>query len=648
VVLGCALRLAWVLVVPSRPVGDFALYRESAAYLVEHGHLDPEFIYMPGYVFMLAAIQAVGGGLLVEKMLGVGFGTLLVAAASGIADRLFGRRAGITAALLLAVWPAGIAVSSVTGTDVPTGALLATAVFVLVASAPAAPRAPYSWRAAVAAGILFGLAAWIRAVAIPLAGLSLVIWRARGMRWARAAAHALVALGLAVVVLVPWGVRNRRVYGQFFLADSHGGHTALVGANPNSEGTYSRSLNVMFTRGTGFKLFEAPARHRAADAAAYRLVREWVAFEPAYALGLLGAKADRLLTHERNLLYWPIFRAGVLPDGPPPPSVVPETRAVGSIARAGQLRAWFERHRAAVEGVTDAFWWSVAGLFLAGVPLAFLRVPRAQAGLAVATLAVPVALTATYTIFFSEVRYHLAIAPFLFPHAGFALTWLVLRARDRFRRDGSALAVVATVVLGAGALGLLTLKAAEQLRLRHRWAVAVCRLPDPTATQLCAWRRTWPQDGASPLHGVWNGVGLDLPDHEVGDVWAAAETTLGLPPGRYRIQVGVARADGQELAAAPPPRAPTPEAPRGPDRSAWPSVALRVGDTVFARNVAAPERPGQADNVVAGVVGHPGGPMRLEVEVEAPSSQESFDRQTLWISDLSVERFPALEIIPPR
>ena len=642
--LGCALRLAWVLVVPSRPVGDFALYRESAAYLVEHGHLDPEFIYMPGYVLMLAGIEALGGGLLAEKMLGVVFGTLLVAAASGIADRLFGRRAGITSALLLAVWPAGIAVSSVTGTDLPTGALVATAVFVLLASAPAAPRAPYSWRAAVAAGILFGLAAWIRAVAIPLAGLSVLVWRARGLRWGRAAVHALVALGVAVVVLVPWGVRNRRVYGQFFLTDSHGGHTALVGANPNSEGTYSRSLNVMFTRGTGFKLFEAPARHRAADAAAYRLVREWVAFEPAYALGLLGAKADRLLTHERNLLYWPIFRAGVLPDGPPR-AVVPGTRAGVPDTRAGRLRAWFERHRAAVEGVTDGFWWLVAGLFLAGVPLAFLRLPRPQAWLAVATLAVPLALTATYTIFFSEVRYHLAIVPLLFPHAGFALTWLVLRARDRFRRDGPALAVVATVVLGAGALGLLTSRAAEHLRLGHRWAVAVCRLPDPTATQLCAWRRTWPRGGASPMRGVWNGVGLSLPDDEVGDLWAAAETTLALPPGRYRIQFGVARADRQGVAASPP-RAPEPA--RRPDGSAWPSVALRVGDTVFARNVAAPLRPGQADNVVAGVVGHPGGPMRLEVEVEAPSSQESFDRQTLWISDLSVERFPALEIIPPR
>src|SRR5216110_3346503 len=98
VALGVALRLAWVLAVPSRPVGDFALYRESAAYLVAHGELDPEFIYMPGYVFLLAAVEWLGGGLLAAKLCGVVAGTAVVAAAGGIADRLFGGRAGVVAA----------------------------------------------------------------------------------------------------------------------------------------------------------------------------------------------------------------------------------------------------------------------------------------------------------------------------------------------------------------------------------------------------------------------------------------------------------------------------------------------------------------------------------------------------------------------
>jgi hypothetical protein len=535
----------------------------------------------------------------------------------------------------------------VTGTDVPAGALVAAGLFVLLASAPQIPRAPFSWRAALAVGVLWGLAAWIRAVTVPLAGLSILVWRARGLAWRSAAAHAAVSVGVAVVVLVPWGVRNARVYGQFFLTDSHGGHTALVGANPNSEGTYSRSLNLMFARGTGYRLFEAPARHRAADAEAYRLVRQWVAFEPLYALGLLGAKADRLLTHERNLLYWPIFRAGVL--GP----TVPDT-ASGVVPDTGSgVRDWFDRHRAAVERVTDGFWWAVCGLFLAGVALAFLRLPRGPAWVSVAVLSIPGALAIMYTVFFSEVRYHLAIAPLLFPQAGFALTWLSLRARDRFRRDGPALGILAISVAGPLLGGWLALAAAERLRLGHRWAVTLCHLPDPADTQLCLWRRSGPPGGVSPLRGVWNGVGLQLPDHDVGDLWAAAETDLRLPPGRYRIEVGVSRTSGQPGGTARD--AVHRSGPLQGDRfvtsvAASPSVALRVGDTVFARTVAGPRllHPGQADDVVRGVVNHPGGGLRLQVEVEAPAAHESLDRETLWISDLSVERFPALEIIAPR
>ncbi|MEP6655581.1 MAG: glycosyltransferase family 39 protein, partial [Myxococcales bacterium] len=264
VVLAFLLRLAWVLAVPSRPVGDFALYREAAEHLLDQGRLDDEFVYMPGYVMVLAAVRALGGELLAYKLVGVVAGTLVVFAAGGIAGALFGRRAGIIATALTAVWPAGIAAASVTGTDMPAGALGALAVHALVARG-GQRQGEGEWRAAALSGLIFGLAAWVRAVAAPLAGLSLLYWLARGTRWPVALARTAAAVAIAFLVLLPWGLRNHRVYGELFFTDSHGGHTALVGANPNSEGTYSRSLNLMFTKGTGYRLFEPPARHRQSD-----------------------------------------------------------------------------------------------------------------------------------------------------------------------------------------------------------------------------------------------------------------------------------------------------------------------------------------------------------------------------------------------
>ena len=69
-----------------------------------------------------------------------------------------------------------------------------------------------------------------------------------------------VSCAVAFLTLLPWGVRNQLRYGEFFLTDSHGGNTALVGANPNADGTYTRSLNKLFSEGTGYKLFAPPHR----------------------------------------------------------------------------------------------------------------------------------------------------------------------------------------------------------------------------------------------------------------------------------------------------------------------------------------------------------------------------------------------------
>src|SRR5438045_2710220 len=77
-----------------------------------------------------------------------------------------GRGAALAAGLLAALWPAGIAVASVTGTDMPAAALLIAAVWLLARDADANPT-----RAALLFGFVLGLAAWVRAVALPLAAL---------------------------------------------------------------------------------------------------------------------------------------------------------------------------------------------------------------------------------------------------------------------------------------------------------------------------------------------------------------------------------------------------------------------------------------------------------------------------------------------
>jgi 4-amino-4-deoxy-L-arabinose transferase-like glycosyltransferase len=572
-------------------VGDFAMYWESAGHLVEHGALDPEFIYMPGYVLALAAVRMLGGGLMAAKLLGVAAGALSAAAASGLAARLFDRTAAIVAGLLCALWPAGIAVASVTGTDMPAGALLIAAAWLLVRDARDRP-----WRAAVSFGLMLGLAAWVRAVALPLALLAVPVWWAVRARWLDVARRTAVSCVIAFLVLLPWGLRNKQRYGEFFLTDSHGGHTALVGANPDTDGVYSRSLNRMFEVGTGYRLFAEP--HRDADRAAYELARRWAAFEPTYAMALLPAKADRLLTHERPLLYWPLYRQGVLP---------------ASEAADG----WFAHHRAGVERLVDGFWYALCAAALLGVVVSISR----RNALALALSLVPVSLAAIYVVFFAEVRYHLAIAVFFFPYAGLAWRWLVqslrglasgrLNARGRRR-------ILREVVPGSLAVAALFfawprfVAAGSQVRDLHRWAVAVCRIDG--RDRLCSWRSTIPAPGEGPsgVRGVWNGLGLKL-----STALAAVATDVDLPPGRYRVSV---TADATRPA---------------------PSPEVQLDLQASGRTIASAGLPlpvGAAPARLEGVMEHTGGNLRIEVHAERIwITPTAFDLPTLWVSDLKIE-----------
>ena len=587
--LAVAARLVWVLAVPTHPVGDFAMYWESAAHLVEHGALDPEFIYMPGYVAALALVRWLGGGLLAAKLLGVAAGGLATAAVTGLASRLFDRVAALAAGLLCALWPAGIAVSSVLGTDMPAAALLVTATWLLVRDAHEHPV-----RAAALFGLVMGVAAYVRAVALPFVLFAAPLWWAVGAPWRRVAAFTALSCALAFLALLPWGLRNRAAYGELFFTDSHGGHTALVGANPNSDGVYSRSLNRMFTAATGYQLTEPP--HRESDRAAYALAKRWAAFEPDFALGLLAAKADRLLTHERPLLYWPIYRQGVLAEA---------------------TQEGFARHRVALDRLADGFWYALVAAALVGLVVAASR--RLWPALALVPL--PLALAALYVAFFAEVRYHLAIAVFLFPYAGLAWRWLLqglralaarrlnVRGRRRLLREG-ALALVAAVALFASWPRLVA--AGADLRDRHRWGVGVCHVEEQA--RLCAWRATTPApgEGPSPVHGVWDGIDLKL-----STAMAGAATDVDVPPGRYRVSL---LAD-----------------------TGLPSPSPEIRLTLAARGsalgeVTLPTPAGTPPARLEGTIDHLGGLLNVEVKAERLwTTPTRYDLPAVGLSDLKIE-----------
>jgi hypothetical protein len=533
VALATGARLCWVLSVPTVPVSDFAMYRESANYLSELGRLDAGFIYMPGFVALLAMVKDAGGDLLAQKLIGVFFGGLgaaglfvvvwkLVDGDDAPADGVDGENNGwrricpcpyaAGATLTYALWPAGVAMASVVGTDVPAAALLVTALALLVSLGPRRPLV-----AALAFGVAMGLAAWVRAVALPLSVLALGTWLARRERWYRAALYTAIGLAATLLVLLPWGIRHLRQSGALYFTDDHGGITALIGANPNSEGTYTRALNRTFKDLTGRSVLDEP--HRETDRAAYALAQEWMRFEPRYAFGLAVFKAERLFDPEERLLYWPIFRPGVL---------------------VGPQAGWFAERHAAIAEFADGFGIAMMGLALAGIAVAAAR--RRWALLALVPF--QLALVATYTVFFAEPRYRLPIEMLAFPFVALALGEMVRAVSaiaGRVRAEGArsaralvpALALVVLWRLGWPAV----LDAGKALRMRHRWAATEVTVDGHT--RLLLWKPVPPFSALSPIQGAPNGLHLQAGDGGV----ARAQVRLGegpLPAGTYRITLQVA------------------------------------------------------------------------------------------------------------
>jgi hypothetical protein len=274
----------------------------------------------------------------------------------------------------------------------------------------------------------------------------------------------------------------------------------------------------MFKDVSGRSVLDEP--HRATDQAAYSIVREWTRYEPRYTLGLVALKADRLFDPEIRLLYWPIFRPGVL---------------------TGRRAAWFAAHHDGLEALADAFGLAVMGLTLVGIVVAIGR----RRWTLLALLPFQLALVATYTLFFAEPRYRLPIELLALPFVALALGEIVLlgralaaRSRGEARRSSLTLGGGLMVIVLGRLCWPALLDGGRALRARHRWAATEVSwlAPPGSRPRLLLWRPAPPYPMPSPIEGAPNGVHL-----RVGaDGAARAHVRLGggpVPAGGYVLSI---------------------------------------------------------------------------------------------------------------
>ena len=230
-VLGVALaaRVAFALVTP-RVIAwpDGREFEAVARSLVEHGTYGLQTLRPPGYPTLIAGVYATFGPNLLSLRLVEGvLGTVSVALLGWVGAGLFGPRAGLIAAALMALHPvlAFLPSTQYSESTVVLSLVLAFAAFF------AAWRRGAAWRWALA-GVLFGVSALVRPNTVfMLPGLGLGLLLAPRPPAGGRLVPGLIALLALVATLTPWIVRGHQVHGRWYFVASGGGRQFWVGNN---------------------------------------------------------------------------------------------------------------------------------------------------------------------------------------------------------------------------------------------------------------------------------------------------------------------------------------------------------------------------------------------------------------------------------
>jgi hypothetical protein len=246
VALGAAVRFAYLFHgAPEMPHSDGFTYHYSALRLADGlgytsavGDVGAQLAHQPpGWVTLLAGVAEAGGrSWRAHQVTGLVIGLGVIVMAGLVGARYAGRRVGIVAAMLAAVYP-GFWVNDVQILAEPLGLLISGLLMLVLADLWHRP----SLGLAIVAGAILGALALVRAEQLALlilAVIPIVLLNRRVIVQRRVAYIAAAALA-AVLLLAPWASYNLRRFEEPVLLSTNLGPTLLTG---NCGSTYGGAL----------------------------------------------------------------------------------------------------------------------------------------------------------------------------------------------------------------------------------------------------------------------------------------------------------------------------------------------------------------------------------------------------------------------
>lgn len=229
-------RVVYALAVaPNTAVDDDAFFHLTAnALAAGHGFVAPFQFYLHGisaptaehpilYPLLLSVVARAGGtGVDVQRSVGVLAGTGVVVLLGLLGRELAGRRAGLIAAAIAALWPSLIAADGSIMSEPLYGLLVVAAVLLAVRHV----RSP-ALGGALALGALIGLAGLTRSEGLSL--LVLLALPAVLLAGHRRLVSATAIVAVAAIVISPWVIRNWSTFHRPLLSTNEG--TVVAGSN---------------------------------------------------------------------------------------------------------------------------------------------------------------------------------------------------------------------------------------------------------------------------------------------------------------------------------------------------------------------------------------------------------------------------------
>ncbi len=380
--LGMLLRVIWAILIPVEPVSDSAAYDTFARTLWLHGVYGwtPE---QPGAYWAVgtSAIAAATYFVLGDSYLGIVVLNLVAALLTmcliyRLGEIYFDARAGFWAMAIIAFWPNLIFFSSVLSSELYFIALTVAGLYFW--ARPDGNR----WVNLIVCGLIWGLACYMRPV-ILLLPAALVIaefpggWKATFGAALRGAA----TIGLILLVVSPWTMRNAEVIGKPYLVSSNFGTNLWMGNNPDSNGGYMPLPQAVEGMGE-------VAREETLSAMAKAYIREdWGRFA--------GNVFKRvLLLHNRE--------------------------TIGVAWNKDAIRRWSgDTGLLAAKLLATGYWYLLIIAALAGVAVFFTQ--RRLGALFHPVFGGWAYFTAVHAVIVAEDRYHMPSSPFIALLAGLAL-----------------------------------------------------------------------------------------------------------------------------------------------------------------------------------------------------------------------------------